>query len=213
MRDLDKALADIVAIRSQIARETAFRGLGSATLAGTGGLALAMAAFQSWWIDDPTGQPLIYFGLWIIAAICAFALIGVETMRRSRQLHSGLADAMVLNAIESFLPAAGAGACLAIVFARFAPEQVWMLPGLWQVLTGLGLFAAARILPRAVHLAGAWYLLAALTVLAFASGTQALSPWMMGLPFAVGQGLLALIIHRAMRDDVTGHTDGSDAAH
>ena len=28
MQDLDKALADIVAIRSQIARDTAFRGLG-----------------------------------------------------------------------------------------------------------------------------------------------------------------------------------------
>ena len=32
--DLDKALADIVAIRMQIARDTAFRGLGAATLAG-----------------------------------------------------------------------------------------------------------------------------------------------------------------------------------
>lgn len=213
MRDLDKALADIVAIRTQIARETAFRGLGSATLAGTGVLALALAALQSWWLDDPTGQPIIYLGLWIVAAICAFALIGVETIRRSRRLHSGMADAMVLNAIESFLPAAGAGACLALVIVRFAPEQVWMLPGLWQVLTGLGLFAAARILPRAVHFAGAWYLLAGLAVLAIASGTQALSPWLMGLPFAVGQGLLAFIMHRAMRDDANGQTDGSDAAH
>ena len=37
--DLDKALADIVAIRMQIARDTAFRGLGAATLAATGVLA------------------------------------------------------------------------------------------------------------------------------------------------------------------------------
>ncbi len=37
MRDLDRALADIVAIRMQIARDTAFRGLGAATLAATGG--------------------------------------------------------------------------------------------------------------------------------------------------------------------------------
>ena len=46
-QDLDKALADIVAIRSQIARETAFRGLGAATVAGTGGLALACAVGQA----------------------------------------------------------------------------------------------------------------------------------------------------------------------
>lgn len=209
MRDLDKALADIVAIRTQIARETAFRGLGSATLAATGALALATAVLQAWWLGDPTAHPLVYFGSWVATASIAFALIGVETVRRSRQLHSGLADAMITSAIESFLPAAGAGICLALVVARFAPDQVWMLPGLWQVLTGLGLFAAARILPPPVHFAGAWYLLSGLAVLAVASADHALSPWLMGLPFAGGQGMLALIMHRALRDD---HQGGSDAA-
>lgn len=204
MRDLDKALADIVAIRTQIARETAFRGLGSATLAATGLLALATAAGQALWLDDPNGRPLAYFGVWIATASLAFALIAVETVRRSRRLHSGLADAMVTSAIEAFLPSAGAGACLALVIARFAPDQVWMLPGLWQVLTGLGLFAAARILPRPVQLAGAWYLLAGLGVLALASESHALSPWLMGLPFALGQGGLALIMHREMRTDRGG---------
>ena len=201
MRDLDKALADIVAIRTQIARDTAFRGLGSATLAATGVLALAMAAGQALLLADPTHRPLVFFALWIGTAVLAFALIAVETLRRSRRLHSGLADAMVTSAIEAFLPSGGAGACLALVIARFAPDQIWMLPGLWQVLTGLGLFAAARILPRPVQLAGAWYLLAGLGVLALASESQALSPWLMGLPFAIGQGGLALIMHREMRNE------------
>ena len=141
MQDLDKALADIVAIRSQIARDTAFRGLGAATVAGTGGLSLACAVGQALWLGDPSARPALFFGLWIGAALVAFALIGVEAVRRSRRLHSGLADAMVWNAIEVFMPAAGTGACLALVIARFAPEEVWMLPGLWQVLVGLGLFA------------------------------------------------------------------------
>ncbi|MCJ2057479.1 hypothetical protein MKL09_13020 [Methylobacterium sp. J-048] len=199
MQDLDKALADIVAIRSQIARETAFRGLGAATVAGTGGLALACAVGQALWLGDPAVRPVLFFGLWIAAALVAFALIGVEAVRRSRRLHSGLADAMVWNAIEVFLPAAGTGACLALVIARFAPGEVWMLPGLWQVLVGLGLFASARILPRAVQGVGAWYLLTGLAVLAIAAETHALSPWAMGLPFLVGQGWLAGIIHRGAR--------------
>src|SRR2546429_9191376 len=38
MRDLDKAVADIFAIRSQIAAGTAFRGYGPATGAATGGV-------------------------------------------------------------------------------------------------------------------------------------------------------------------------------
>jgi hypothetical protein len=37
MRDLDKALADITAIRTQIAASTAFRGYGPAALAATAG--------------------------------------------------------------------------------------------------------------------------------------------------------------------------------
>lgn len=204
MQDLDKALADIVAIRSQIARDKAFRGLGAATVAGTGGLALACAAGQALWLGDPAARPGLFFGLWIAAALAAFAMIGVEAVRRSRRLHSGLADAMVWNAIEVFLPAAGAGACLALVIARFAPDEVWMLPGLWQVLVGLGLFASARILPRAVQGVGAWYLLAGLAVLAISAETRALSPWTMGLPFLFGQAWLAGIIHhgaRAFDDD------------
>ncbi|MCJ2143502.1 hypothetical protein [Methylobacterium sp. E-066] len=199
MQDLDKALADIVAIRSQIARDTAFRGLGAATVAGTGGLALACAIGQALWLGDPAARPVLFFGLWIAAALVAFALIGVEAVRRSRRLHSGLADAMVWNAIEVFLPAAGTGACLALVIARFAPAEIWMLPGLWQVLVGLGLFASARILPRAVQGVGAWYLLSGLAVLAISAESHALSPWAMGLPFLVGQSWLAGIIHRGAR--------------
>lgn len=206
MRDLDKALADIVAIRTQIARDTAFRGLGSATLAATGGLALAVTIVQSWWLGDATAQPVAFFGLWIATAALALGMIGIETLRRSRRLHSGLADAMVTNAIEAFLPSAGAGACLALVIAVCAPGELWMLPGLWQVLTGLGLFAAARILPKAVLLAAAWYLIAGLAGLALASASHALSPWLMGLPFALGQGLLALIMHRESQSN-----GGSDA--
>ena len=196
MRDLDRALADIVAIRMQIARDTAFRGLGAATLAATGALALAVAGAQGLLLDDPTGRPVAFFGLWVATAVLACALIGFEAVRRSRRVHSGMADAMVFSAIEGFLPAGGAGLCLGLVFARFAPDQLWMLPGLWQVLVGLGLFASARILPRPVQRVGAWYLLAGLAVLALASETRHLSPWLMGLPFAAGQGLLAVIVHR-----------------
>jgi hypothetical protein len=46
MRDLDKALADILAIRSQIAAGTAFRGYGPATVAATAGVALITAILQ-----------------------------------------------------------------------------------------------------------------------------------------------------------------------
>jgi len=65
MHDLDKALADIFAIRGQIAAGTAFRGYGPVAMATTGGLALFAASVQFVWMDDPTDQPLTFFAGWI----------------------------------------------------------------------------------------------------------------------------------------------------
>ena len=154
MRDLDKALADIFAIRSQIAAGTAFRGYGPATVAATGGLALFTAFLQFLWLDDPTGHPLVFFSGWAATALLSGAMIWIEMRARSRRHHSGLADAMVHQAIEQFLPPGVAGALLAVMLWKFAPETLWMLPGLWQVLVSLGVFASVRSLPRTVALGG-----------------------------------------------------------
>jgi hypothetical protein len=205
MRDLDKALADIFAIRSQIAAGTAFRGYGPAAIAATGGLALTTAVAQFRWLDDPSGQPLIFFAGWAAAALVSAGIIWVEMRARSQRHHSGLADAMIHQAVEQFLPAGAAGALLPVLLWKFAPETLWMLPGLWQVLVSLGVFASVRSLPRPVALAGAWYFVAGFASLMLASGDHALSPWTMGLPFAVGQLIMAAILHFA-----SGEIDGED---
>ena len=200
MRDLDKALADIFAIRSQIAAGTAFRGYGPAAVAATGGLALLTAILQFLWLDDPTGHPMEFLGGWAAAALVSGGMIWTEMQARSRRHHSGLADAMVLQAVEQFLPAGAAGVLLAAMLWKFAPEALWLLPGLWQVLVSLGVFASVRSLPRTVAFAGAWYFVAGFGCLLLASQTHALSPWTMGLPFVIGQLLMAAILHFASGD-------------
>ena len=205
MRDLDKALDDILAIRSQIAAGTAFRGYGPATVAATGGIALLTAVLQSQWLTDQTGQPLAFLASWTAAAVLSAILILVEMRARSQRHHSGLADAMIHQAVEQFLPACIAGVLLAFMLWKFAPDTLWMLPGLWQLLVGLGIFASVRTLPRTVALAGAWYFVAGFAVLLLASQTHALSPWTMGLPFAVGQLLAAALLYFASGEDDAEH--------
>ena len=100
---------------------------------------------------------------------------------------------MIHQAVEQFLPAGVAGVLLAVMLWKFAPEALWMLPGLWQVLVSLGVFASVRSLPRSVALGGAWYFVAGFAVLLLASQTHALSPWTMGLPFVIGQLLMAAL--------------------
>jgi hypothetical protein len=206
MSDLDKALADIIAIRSQIAAGTAFRGYGPAAMAVTGGIALVTSILQSVLLGNPTESPLAFLLGWAAAALLSLVVIWIEMLARSRRHHSGLADAMIHQAVEQALPAGVAGLLLAVMLWKFAPEALWMLPGLWQILVSLGTFASVRLLPRSVALAGAWYFVAGFSVLLLASQSHALSPWTMGLPFVIGQSLMATILYFASGDaDAEGY--------
>ena len=195
MRDLERALNDIQAMRSQIALGTEFRGYGPAAFATTGVLGALAALLQSLWIENPAAEILSYLGLWIAIALLSAVIIGIDVVTRSRRVHSGLADEMVQSAAEQLLPAAVAGGLLTIVLVRYAPQSLWMLPGLWQIVLSLGIFAACRMLPAPLLAVGVWYLGTGLACLAFASEAQALSPWAMGLPFGIGQLLTAALIY------------------
>src|ERR1700716_823605 len=148
MRDLDKALADIGAIRSQIAAGTAFRGYGPAAMAATGCVALVTSVLQFALLDDPTGHPLTFLFGWVAAALLSSGLIWIEMQARSRRHHSGLADVMIHQAVEQFLPAGVAGLLLAVVLWKFAPETLWLLAGLWQGRVWRGGFRSRPPVPR-----------------------------------------------------------------
>ncbi|MCK4868249.1 MAG: hypothetical protein KAT39_09365 [Alphaproteobacteria bacterium] len=197
MRDVDRALADIANIRNQLAAGTMFRGFGPAVMAVTGVLAIFMAGAQSIWPEALAADTLILLAGWVVTAAVSAGLIVAEMLARSRRHHGGLADAMIWNAIQQFLPAGFAGGAIGLVLVRFAPDSLWLLPGLWQVLVALGIFASVRSLPPLIALVGAWYFVAGVAVLIVASLGQSLSPWMMGLPFAIGQFLMAAVLYFA----------------
>jgi hypothetical protein len=71
---------------------------------------------------------------------------------------------------------------------------LWMLPGLWQLAFSLGIFASCRFMPRPMYAVGLWYLASGLVCLGVASTTLTLSPWAMGIPFGLGQLLVAAVL-------------------
>jgi len=198
MRDLDKVLDDITAIRSQIARSAEFRGYGPATVATTGGLAALAGVAQAIWIPDPVDDVPSYLALWVTTAAISVILIGIEMVARSRRIHMGLADEMIHAATADFAPAAVAGALLTVVLCWFAPQSLWLLPGLWQIVFSLGFLASCHSLPRAMVMVGVWYLATGLCSLALASEARAFSPWAMAVPFGIGQLLMAAILYRSV---------------
>jgi len=194
MADLYKALAQIHAIRGQLARDTEFRGYGPETVAATGLLAAVAALFQSISLKNPESRPADYLAIWITTAALALLVTGFQTVTRTRRVHPGLARQMILAAGESFLPAIVAGALVTLILLRSAPRELWMLPGLWQIFYGLGIFASCRFVPRQMHAVGAWFLATGALCLSTGTGAHALSAWEMGFPFGIGQLLIAAVL-------------------
>jgi hypothetical protein len=195
MKDLRQALSEIHTIRNQVARGTEFRGYGPASIAVSGILAFLVAALQAQWMAKTARpDPVTWLAAWAATAAVAVLLTGTETFARARRVHVGLAREMVQSSVSQFLPAIVVGFLLTVVIMRVAAQECWMLPGLWELIFSLGVFASCRFLPRQMFAVGVWYLAAGLFCLAAGSATQALSPWSMGVPFGVGQLLVAAVL-------------------
>ena len=202
MTELRQALDDISAIRTQVARGTQFRGYGPLSIASTGVLAVLVAAIQSRWLAASSHDLRLFLGVWIATAAVSVFLSALETIFRVRKVHSGLAMEMIQAAAEQFLPCVIVGLLLTVVLMRIAPQDSWMLPGLWAVIFSLGIFASCRFLPRQMFGVGAWYLAAGLVCLLAASANHALSPWAMGITFGVGQLLVAAVLRYGFEESI-----------
>jgi hypothetical protein len=196
MQDLERALTDISAIREQLAQSTEFRGYAPATLAATGVFALLVATAQALWLPESATHMRLFVAVWAGTAAVCVVLIAIETVSRSRAAHGGLATAMLQSALEQFLPAVVAGGLVTVALLELAPQDLWLLPGLWHIFFALGVFPSSRFLPRPTFLVGVWYLACGLACLALAAPSHSNSPWAMGIPYGVGHLLVAGIIQQ-----------------
>jgi hypothetical protein len=202
MKELQQALSEIHLIRHQVARGTEFRGYGPASIAFSGVLAIAVAWGEAQWGGHATHDLSFNLIIWVSTALVSVGLSGVETVSRARRVHFGLAQEMLQSAAQQFLPALAVGVLLTAVLIRVAPSEFWLLPGLWELIFSLGIFASCRFLPRQMFAVGVWYLGAGLCSVIAASGTRTFLPWTMGIPFGVGQLLVAAVLQLCFEDNL-----------
>jgi hypothetical protein len=199
--ELRDALTQITEIRLQLARNEVFRGYRAMPVAFSGGVAVLAAFIQSVTMPEPIAQIGPYLVLWIGAAVVSLLATGLEMMIRARISSTTMTRELTWLALEQFCPALVAGALVTVVLVRSAPESVWMLPGFWQIIFALGIFASCRLLPRTTFWVAVFYLGTGLAALSLAHGDRALSPWSMGLPFGIGQVFAALVLYRTLERD------------
>jgi hypothetical protein len=203
MTDLNQALIDIRSIRRQVANSTEFRGYGPLTLSATAVFALLGGSAQYLWLPEPATHPAHYVALWLTTGVLSAALIVTQMLTRADRLHSGMADEMIRMAVAQFLPAGIAGVILPFVLLQVTRNVFWMLPGLWQIVFSLGVFASCRCLPRPMLIAGVWFLLTGFACVSL-GGTHALAPVMMSVPYAVGMGFVAIVHYLSAKEGSPG---------
>lgn len=157
-------------------------------------MAFALAGWQASLGDDR----LI---AWVLLAGLSVGMIGTEAILRARKLHLTMADRLLTLTLQRFLPAAAAGAVVGVVVLLRIPEHARLLPGLWQLLIGVGVFAVLGNLPRQMVWAALFYFAAGATSLVLSADPDIASRWLMGLPFGTGQLLVAGILHIASKEN------------
>lgn len=193
--DLQEALDQMAHIRRQLAHSATFRGYRAFPAAVSSVAAILAAVVQSWFLPAPSDQPLAFVGLWVAVAVATAAVQLAEIFGSGLHAGSVSSERLTVRALELLIPCIVAGGLLTLSLVLFAPETIWLLPGLWSILLSQGVFASLPILPRSAALVGYYYLAAGVGCLVLARGDWALSPWSMALSFGGGQALTALILY------------------
>lgn len=193
--ELRDALSQISDIRLQMARTSVFRGYRPVTVGFSGVLGLCASALQPYFVAHPELELGRFVLLWCTVASLSLIVIGVELAWSMRRTGAGLCRETTMIAVEQFLPCLVVGGLLTACIVRSSPEVAWMLPGLWSLLFGLGVFSSVRSLPRPVIWSGLYYVMCGCGCLLWGRGENTLAAWQMAMSFGGGQLLSAAILY------------------
>jgi hypothetical protein len=190
--ELPQALAQIAEIRAQAAKAEVYRGYRSVPIAASGLLGLAAAALQPpGLVSDPTGF-VVY---WVAVAACA-GFVGVSEIVYNYIVHDeALARRRTQRVIGQLLPGLFGGAVVTASFVHLGTALVPLLPGIWALSFGLGIFASRPYLVRASGWVALYYCAAGAVLLWTAGGPETLNAWTVGGTFGVGQLLTAGVLY------------------
>jgi hypothetical protein len=191
--DIPRALAQIEQIHEQLAKGELYRGYRSLPVAASGLIGLLAAWLQPRVLGalDPVGF-VVY---WLTVAVCAGS-IGVSEIAYNYVVHDdSAARRRTTLVVGQFLPSLLAGGIVTASFVHLSAALVPLLPGLWAICFGIGIFASRPYLPRASGYVALFFYAAGVGLLWMARGPQPPAGWWVGGTFGTGQILAALVLY------------------
>jgi hypothetical protein len=192
--DLTNALDRIEEIHAQMAKGEVFRGYRPVPVAVAGAVGLLAGWLQPRLLpagDDGTA----FLWYWLAVAALNVALIGGVIAAGYRRVPDPFARRHTLRVLGQFLPCLAAGAVVSLALPALDPGLVRLLPGLWALLLGLGIFASRPYLARATGWVALFFLLAGSAFLAFPTPDLARLGALNGTVFGAGLLAAAVVLH------------------
>jgi hypothetical protein len=189
--NVTQALDQIAEIHAQIAKGEVYRGYRSLPVAASGLIGLTAAWLQppALGIVDPIG-----FVLYWTAIAAAAGFVGSSEILYNYAVREGSSGRrQTRQVIGQFLPSLVGGAAITICFCHLSAALVPLLPGLWAICFGVGIFASRLYLPRASGWIAMFYYAAGFALL-WGAGGATVTGWWVGGTFGVGQLLAAAVL-------------------
>lgn len=188
---LSEALDRINEIHGHMARGEVYLGYRPLPVALSGVLGLLAAVMQARFV--PPEQPRIFVYYWLsVAGVSAALAASVVLVHFFNQ--SWFERRQTMHVWGQFLPCLAGGGLMGVGVACAMPESIGLLPGLWAMVFGLGIFSSRPFLPKAVGWVALYYLLAGAWMVSNpADATQ--PAWLLAWTFFVGQCAGAVILY------------------
>jgi hypothetical protein len=190
--EVGRALDQIAEIHQQIAKGEVYRGYRSLPIAASGLMGFTAAWFQP--ASLGTGDPIGFVLYWTaIAALAGF--VGSSEIIYNYVVHDNGSDRrQTRKVVGQFLPSLVGGAAITVCLTHLSAALVALLPGLWAICFGIGIFASRPYLPKASGWIALFYYAAGFSLLWIARGPDPLTGWWVGGVFGTGQLLGALVL-------------------
>ena len=206
--DYTRALDQIADIHQQMAKGEIYRGYRSAAPGGVRahGLCGGLDAEAGLGANDPIGFVLY----WSAIAACA-AFVGASEIIYNYIVHEDVAARRrTRQVVGQFLPSVLAGAIVTASFVHLSAALVPLLPGVWAICFGLGVFASRPYLPRATGWVALFYYMVGIALLWIARGPEPLRGWWVGGTFGTGQLLAAAVLYWNLERRRPQESDGEE---
>lgn len=192
--DLTSAIDRIEEIHAQVAKGEVFRGYRPVPVAIAGVVGLLAALLQPR-VVPPADHGTAFLVWWL--AVAALNVSVNATVIGLGYVRSGdsFARRHTRQVVGQFVPCLLAGAVVSVTLPAFDPGLARLLPGLWSLLFGLGVFASRPYLARATGWVALWFVVAGTALLVFPVRDFGRLGLANGAVFGVGLLAAAVVLH------------------